>query len=185
MIRGLTGVVERIEELEALLATRPNAAAAGVSAATSAAAKGPQQFARVLETELGKTEGAIGDGKFAGLIRQAAARYGMDARLIDAVIRAESDYNPRCVSHAGARGLMQLMPENCTDYGVSDPFDPAQNIDAGVRQLKDMMARFGRLDLALAAYNAGPGAVRRYGGIPPYRETQAYVKKILGALAEG
>ena len=187
MIRGLMGVVERIEELEALLAARPTAVPSLNTASTqaTAGAVSPQAFSQVLEAALNDSGEALGGGKFADLVKQAAAKYGMDARLIDAVIRVESDYNPRCVSRAGAMGLMQLMPENCRDYGVRDPFDPAQNIDAGVRQLKDLLTRFGRLDLALAAYNAGPGAVRRYGGIPPYPETQAYVKKILQLLAEG
>ncbi len=178
MIRGLGGVLQRIQELEATL-TGPGAPATGSE-------RGPQPFSQVLaraadaQTPAPKT-GAAG---YDGLIRQAAARYGVDDRLIHAVIRAESDYDPRCVSQAGAKGLMQLMPENCHDYGVSDPFDAAQNIDGGVRQLRDLMSTFGRLDLALAAYNAGAGAVRRYGGIPPYRETQQYVSKILGWLGQ-
>lgn len=187
MIRGLLGVVERIEQLQALLNTRPTApvtTAGGASLPATTVADNPP-FSRVLEAAIRNTGHGADDGKFAPLVQHAAAKYGLDARLIDAVIQAESDYNPRCVSRAGAMGLMQLMPENCRDYGVTDPFDPAQNIDAGVRQLKDLMTRFGRLDLALAAYNAGPGAVRRYGGIPPYPETHAYVRKILSSLAEG
>jgi soluble lytic murein transglycosylase-like protein len=178
MIRGLEGVLQRIQELEQILAG-PAAPAAGSEPAA-------EPFARVLAraAEAQAPSATPGAAGYDSLIRQAAARYGVDDRLIHAVIRAESDYDPRCVSRAGAKGLMQLMPENCEDYGVSDPFDPAQNIDGGVRQLRDLMSSFGRLDLALAAYNAGAGAVRRYGGIPPYRETQQYVSKILGWLGQ-
>ena len=118
------------------------------------------------------------------LVTLAAKRHGVSESLIHAVIKAESGYNPRAVSSAGAMGLMQLMPENCQETGVSDPYDMAENINSGVHQLKQMIDKFGRIDLALAAYNAGPGAVRKYDGIPPYRETQAYVRKILGWLSE-
>ncbi len=178
MIRGLDGVLARIEQLQTYLDSgqRGDLPAAGV----------PASFSAVLsETVRGDGPAAPASGKpFAQLIQQAAARYGVDPRLVTEVISAESDFNPRSVSRAGARGLMQLMPENCREYNVADPFDPAQNIDGGVRHLKDMLNQFGRLDLALAAYNAGPGAVRRYGGIPPYRETQAYVSRIQERLGQ-
>ncbi|MCE5216864.1 lytic transglycosylase domain-containing protein [bacterium] len=180
MILGLPGVLARIEEIEGLLGSEPKAAPT-----TAGQAPGPD-FAEALSNAAQTTTGSSAKASaYDGLIRQAAQKYGIEEKVIRAVIRAESDYNPRCVSRAGAQGLMQLMPENCRDYGVTDPFDPGQNIDAGVHQLKDMLSRFGQLDLALAAYNAGPGAVKRYGGVPPYRETQAYVRKILGWLAEG
>lgn len=118
------------------------------------------------------------------LVSRAALRHGVDERLIHAVIRHESNYNPTAVSRAGARGLMQLMPENCRAFGVTDAFNPEQNIDAGVRHLRQLLDRFGSLELGLAAYNAGSGAVRRHGGIPPYRETQAYVRNVLRSLRE-
>ena len=123
-------------------------------------------------------------GDFDDLISRAAARHGVSADLIHAVIRAESDYDPRCTSSAGAMGLMQLMPGTARALGVTDPYDPAQNLDAGVRYLREQLDTFSDLPLALAAYNAGPNAVARYDGVPPYRETQAYVRRVAEYLAE-
>jgi soluble lytic murein transglycosylase-like protein len=120
---------------------------------------------------------------FAPIIQSSAEKYGVDPNLVSAVIQTESSGNPKAVSHAGAMGLMQLMPSNVNEYGVRDPFDPVQNIDAGTRQLSDLLKQYnGDVDLALAAYNAGPGAVSKYGGIPPYAETQNYVRKIRGLM---
>jgi len=113
------------------------------------------------------------------LIRESAARLGIDADLIRAVIQVESGFNPRARSHKGAIGLMQLMPQTAATLAVSDPWDPSQNIRGGASYLQQMLDRFGQMELALAGYNAGPEAVRRYGGIPPYQETQDYVEKVL------
>jgi len=113
-------------------------------------------------------------------IAEASARYSVPARLIRAVIVAESGFDHRAVSRTGACGLMQLMPETAALLGVSDPFDPRQNIHAGTRHLRAMMARFrSDLPLAIAAYNAGEKAVAVYGGIPPYPETREYVARVL------
>ena len=114
------------------------------------------------------------------LIEEHATRNVVSADLVRAVIQAESAFNPRAVSPKGAMGLMQLMPATAAEHGVLDPFNPAENIRAGVRYLKHLLDSYeGRVELALAAYNAGPGAVKKYGGkVPPYRETQSYVARI-------
>jgi soluble lytic murein transglycosylase-like protein len=115
---------------------------------------------------------------YASLISTVAASHQLDPRLVHAVIEQESNYQPRARSKKGARGLMQLMPDTARQYGVRNSYDPKANLDAGVRHLKDLMSRMD-LPFALAAYNAGEATVRRYGGLPPFPETQAYVRNIL------
>ena len=114
------------------------------------------------------------------LITANASRFDLEERLVRAVIQVESSFDHRALSHKGAMGLMQLMPETAQELAVSDPWDPAQNVRGGSEYLRRMLELFdGRLELALAAYNAGPSAVSRYGGIPPYPETRAYVAKVM------
>ena len=123
-------------------------------------------------------------GDYDTIIKAAAHEYQLDPDLVHAVIRAESGYDPLSTSSAGAQGLMQLMPQTGATLGVTDPYDPEQNVRAGARYLSGQLRSFGDLELALAAYNAGPGAVRRYSGIPPYAETQQYVQRVLRYLDE-
>jgi len=116
------------------------------------------------------------------MIVQAARSHNVDPALYDALIQTESDYNPMCRSGAGAMGLSQLMPETARSLGVTDPFDPMQSLNGGAAYLRQMLDKFGSVESALAAYNAGPGAVERAGGVPSYPETQSYVKKIMGLV---
>ena len=124
------------------------------------------------------SEEALAARPFANLISTVAASYQLDARLVHAVIEQESNYQPRARSKAGAKGLMQLMPDTARQYGVRNSYDPKSNLEAGVRHLKDLMSRLD-LPTALAAYNAGEATIRRYGGLPPFPETQTYVRNIL------
>ena len=118
--------------------------------------------------------------KYDGLITEAAERHGVSFSLLKAMIKIESDFNPRAISSAGAMGLMQIMPENIKRLNIKDPFDPRENIMGGTRYLKQMIDRFkGKLPLALAAYNAGPNIVEQYQRIPPYTETEDYVEAVM------
>ncbi len=118
---------------------------------------------------------------FERLVAEAAERHGLDPALVRAVVGVESGFQPEAVSPKGAQGLMQLMPTTARDLGVTDPFDPAANLDGGSRYLSSLVARYeGDLAKALAAYNAGMGAVARHGGVPPYAETRQYVQRVLG-----
>lgn len=135
-------------------------------------------------TAQGSSIGPLGNGSvrasaFDEMIEEAARRHQVDAGLVKAVIQVESNFNPEAVSHAGAKGLMQLMDGTADYLGVENSFDARQNIEGGVEYLAQQLELFGDTRLALAAYNAGPGAVQKFDGIPPYEETQHYVKRVL------
>ena len=120
------------------------------------------------------------EGKYEDIIDRVSRTYGIPKTLIQKMIEVESDFNPKTVSHAGAMGLMQLMPANVKEMGIKNPFSPAESIEGGVKELCGYLKKNnGDLVLALASYNAGPGNVRKYGGVPPFKETQGYIKKIL------
>jgi soluble lytic murein transglycosylase-like protein len=126
------------------------------------------------------TARSVGKHDLQRMVRDVSAEHGLDPKLVDALVQVESAYNPGAVSRKGAQGLMQLMPATADRLDVDDPFDPEQNIRGGVRELDRLIDRYsGNLQLALAAYNAGEGAVEKYRGIPPYRETRNYVARIM------
>ena len=162
----------------------PDTAAASVASVASVASATSGTSATTVSAA-GSTGGQSAvAGPYADLFTQAGRRYGVDPTLLSAIAKAESGYNPGAVSPVGAQGLMQLMPATAKGLGV-DAHDPAQAVDGAARMVRDLLRRFdGRVDLAVAAYNAGPGAVQRYGGIPPYRETQTYVQRVLGYQKE-
>ncbi len=174
---SVTSAAERISAIEALVGrvTTPPVGAAGFDVALASAASWPEQPASA----------AAGATPYAAEIDAAAARNGVDPAVLRGLIRQESGFNPMAGSPAGAQGLAQLMPGTAAALGVSDPFDPAQSIDGGARYLRQQLERFGGdVQKALAAYNAGPGAVERFGGIPPYAETQGYVRKVMAYAEE-
>jgi len=153
----------------------PATFASSLSAAESSAATRSRALAATDATDTGRAV------PFQSLIENAARKYGVRPALLAALVKQESNFNPNAQSGVGAKGLTQLMDATARGLGVTDSFDPAQSLDGGARFLCGLLKQFkGNESLALAAYNAGPGAVQKYGGIPPYQETQRYVPKVLG-----
>ncbi len=191
----------RLASIEARFGVRPRPAVAPPAARTAAATGAVPAFSQLLAgtgsaTSVLGTMGSLwgspaqpapvgpvgpvppGAARFGPAFEAAGARYGVDPDLLAAVAWTESAFDPGAVSHAGALGLMQIMPGTAAGLGI-DPRDPVQAIDGAARYLRQQLDRFGSVPLALAAYNAGPGAVERHGGIPPYEETTAYVARVL------
>ena len=133
-----------------------------------------------LNTEIPEVKSNAPKAQILSMIDKVAQKHGVDEKLVRALVRQESGFNPNATSHCGAMGLMQLMPATAKSLGVTDAYNPVQNVEGGVKYLKSMLNKYnGNVILALAAYNAGPGAVDKYGTVPPYGETQNYVKSIL------
>jgi soluble lytic murein transglycosylase-like protein len=185
---GPTGAAANAGSFENALAEASAVAGAGADALGEASpVTAPTPTTSTLATTAAtEPTAATGSGAvpFQALIEESCARYGVDPALLAGLIEQESHFDPTVGSSAGAQGLTELMPETAASLGVTDPHDPAQSIDAGARLLSEKLGEFGGdTELALAAYNAGSGAVQQYDGIPPYPETQEYVQKVLGYAA--
>jgi soluble lytic murein transglycosylase-like protein len=201
MSAGELAVAQRVQQLQALIESARQVAAGGLLSTGSESSAGSvpatsTNFASALQAattaDAASVAGATGtytpvaQGETAGaeyeaLIDQAAARNGLDPAVLHGLIQQESGFDPSAASSAGASGLTQLMPGTASSMGVANPLNPAESIEGGARYLGQLMTQFGgNTEDALAAYNAGPGAVEQYGGIPPYAETQSYVSKVLG-----
>lgn len=182
---SLESAVQRIDEIRTMLAPASKAAGAGGDsspASSGPAAASPTSFASTLATALDSSDGSTddtGDGRYDAEIDAASAQEGVDPALVRAIVAHESGFDANATSPAGAQGLMQLMPATARGLGVTDSYDPQQNIAGGTHLIRTLLDRYdGNLPLALAAYNAGAGAVDRYGGVPPFGETQAYVRDV-------
>ncbi len=194
---GELAASQRVQQIQALIAQTRQAAlpATGATGASSAASATPPTsseptgFAAALQAASTPPAGATQPASYAGVgatpydatIAAAAQRNGIDPAVLHGLIQQESGFDPSSHSSAGAVGLTQLMPGTAASLGVANPLDPTESIDGGARYLGQMLRQFaGNVSDALAAYNAGPGAVQKYGGVPPYAETQSYVTKVLG-----
>lgn len=182
---GIEAIESRLRQIEGMInAVRgPQTLTSGQGAALPAnplsESQQPKPFQFFLQ-QAGAASLKSRKAEFQPLVETLSGRLGLDKNLVNALIQQESGFNPNALSKAGAMGLMQLMPGTAQQLGVSNPQDPAQNLEGGMRYLKGLLNQFnGNIPLALAAYNAGPGAVSRHQGVPPYPETQNYVRNIL------
>lgn len=189
-VAQLQALLDRVAGRELPVTPVAPPAATVVGSATAGAPDSATTFASTLAgasasgAPAGVPTGGDDGGELAPMIRAAAERHGVDPQVFTNLVRQESGFDPDVTSSAGARGLCQLMPGTAASLGVTDVTDPAQSLDGGARYLRQQLDRFGGDYVkALAAYNAGPGAVERYGGVPPYAETQHYVTTILGRSA--
>ena len=181
---SLDATVSRVSELSTLLRPAPVVAPAATAPPAQQQAFSAQLAGAMSPTAA--TPPAAGANPYAAEISAAAARNGVDPALLTGLIRAESNFDPNAKSPAGAQGLTQLMPATAAGLGVTNPLDPAKAIEGGAKYLRQQLDRFGGdASKALAAYNAGPGAVERFGGVPPYEETQNYVRRVLSYAAGG
>lgn len=170
--------VAAIQQMAATLGVGP--AASGFSSALQAAEAAGGAMGATATAAVPPTGGPVSGVAYASEINAAATKYNLDPALLAGLVKQESGFNPNATSSAGAKGLTQLMPATARSLGVTDATDPVQALDGGAKYLRQMLDQFGGDErLALAAYNAGPGAVTRFGGIPPYAETKAYVEKVL------
>lgn len=196
MLENVSAVLARIQEIESRFASERPSGVVSVAPHAATVPDPPKTdkvqafFPEYLIEAAKEAAKPASEPKtdFDGLIERVAAKHGVDPSLVKAVVKAESGFNPNAVSPTGAQGLMQLMPSTARALGVGDAFDPEQNVEGGVKYLRQQIDRFGDVRLALAAYNAGPGAVARYHGVPPYRETRNYVNRVLslqGAFEPG
>jgi soluble lytic murein transglycosylase-like protein len=200
---GELATLQRMQQLQALIESARQVSSGGVitsaggsSTSVQGAGAGASDFASALQAATSSDAasanavgpgvvgtagaGTSGESEYESLIAQAAARNGVDPAILHGLIEQESGFNPSATSSAGAAGLTQLMPGTASSLGVANPLDPAESIEGGARYLGQLMGQFGgNAEDALAAYNAGPGAVQQYGGVPPYSETQSYVSKVL------
>jgi len=193
---GELAIAQRVRQLQTLIEQARQVSVSGVTPTVTASVT-PQastaDFASALQAATsadsapiayqgeGATTSGEGSSAYDPLIEQAAARYGVNPAILHGLIQQESGFDPSAQSSAGASGLTQLMPGTAASMGVANPLDPVESIEGGARYLSQLSAQFGGSTAeALAAYNAGPGAVQQYGGVPPYAETQSYVAKVLG-----
>lgn len=181
IISDIDAVRTRIEQIAQTIDPAPPSSSASFASMVSQAMDEPEQTAQTQESSA-QVPAIVPSPEIERLVSANAGAFGVDPALVKAIIANESGFDANATSRTGAQGLMQLEPATASDLGVSNAYDPAQNIWGGTRYIRSLLDRFqGNLPLAIAAYNAGPQAVEKYGGIPPYAETQSYVQNVLGS----